>query len=252
MKLISFNVNGLRAVLQKDFLKWLAETNADYVCLQEVKYDTPHLLDELFAGIGYSHTYWHPAEKKGYSGVAVLAKKPAILTAKGCGLASYDAEGRILRLDTEHFTLVNVYVPSGTWLAHFRQYVAAVKQSSGLPLVVCGDFNLAHEEMDIHNPKANAKTSGFLPEERRWLSDFLADGFVDAFRFANPDTRKYSWWTYRANARSRNLGWRIDYHFVSDLLAPHIVQADSATDICFSDHCPVVLELSCQSPVVSG
>ncbi|MCU0355560.1 MAG: exodeoxyribonuclease III [Cytophagales bacterium] len=254
MKIISFNVNGLRAVLQKGFLKWMAGTNADYVCLQEVKYDEPHLLNDLFSGIGYEHQYWYPAVKKGYSGVAVLAKKPAIALTKGSGQTDYDTEGRILRVDTEHFTLVNVYVPSGTtgevrqafkmaWLTHFRAYLAAVKQSSPLPLLVCGDFNIAHEETDIHNPKANARTSGFLPEERQWLSDFLADGFVDTFRFANPRTRKYSWWTYRANARSRDLGWRIDYHFVCRSLAPRIVHADSATDVCFSDHCPVVLEL---------
>jgi exodeoxyribonuclease-3 len=253
MKIISFNVNGLRAVLQKGFLRWLAEENADYICLQEVKYDTPHLLDDLFVGLGYTHNYWYPAQRKGYSGVATLAKQPALHVHRGSGVPLYDDEGRILRLDTEHFSLVNVYVPSGTsgevrqafkmeWLTHFQEFIHSTRTQT--PLVLCGDFNIAHQEIDIHNPKANANSTGFLPEERAWVTEFLQSGFVDAFRHANPEKQQYSWWTYRANARSKNLGWRIDYHFVSDDLKNRICRAESLTDICFSDHCPVLLELS--------
>ncbi len=255
MKIISFNVNGLRSVLQKGFLRWLAEEKADFICLQEVKYDTPQLLDDLFSGLGYTHNYWHPAQKKGYSGVAILGKKPALQVYRGSGITHYDAEGRILRLDTDLFCLINVYVPSGTsgevrqsfkmeWLAHFQEYVNSILQNIKTPLILCGDFNIAHQEMDIHNPKTNANATGFLPEERAWVTKFLASGFVDTFRYINPETQRYSWWTYRANARSKNLGWRIDYYFVSTALKDRIYRAELLTDICFSDHCPTLLELT--------
>lgn len=254
MKVISFNINGLRAAIGKGLLEWLVKADADYVCLQEVKYDAPHTIGPLFGAIGYEHQYWYPAEKKGYSGVAILAKSPALRIYRGSSETTSDAEGRILRIDTETFSLVNVYVPSGTtgemrqafkmkWLAHFQAFVNSIRQQSQTPLVICGDFNIAHEEIDIHNPKANAKCSGFLPEERQWLSDFLAGGFVDAFRHTHPDLQQYSWWTYRAGARGKNLGWRIDYQFVSESLKDKITEVGQLTDVSFSDHCPVMLGL---------
>ncbi len=255
MKIISFNVNGLRSVLQKGFLQWIAEENADYICLQEVKYDTPHLLNDLFSNLGYVHNSWYPAQKKGYSGVAILAKQPPLQIHRGSGIEKYDAEGRILRIDMETFSLMCVYVPSGTsgevrqsfkmeWLTHFQEVVNSISQNSKTPMVICGDFNIAHQEIDIHNPKANVNSTGFLPDERQWVSDFLETGFVDAFRYANPQKKSYSWWTYRANARSKNLGWRIDYHFASKSLENHILRAESLTEVCFSDHCPILLELA--------
>jgi len=254
MKIVSFNVNGLRAVLQKGFLTWLAEVNADFICLQEVKYDSPHLLNDLFTGLGYVHNDWYPAQKKGYSGVAILSRHPALRVSRGSGVEHYDAEGRILCFETEQFILINVYAPSGTtgeirqafkmeWLAHFQEYVNNICYSIKIPLIICGDFNIAHQEMDIHNPKSSTRSSGFLPEERQWVSQFLASGFVDAFRFANPAVQQYSWWTYRANARSKNLGWRIDYHFVSESIKEKITRAELFKEVCFSDHCPIMLEI---------
>lgn len=252
MKLISFNVNGLRSAIQKGLLEWLVKTAADYVCLQEVKYDAPQTIGALFEGIGYAYQYWYPAEKKGYSGVAILSRYPALRVHRGSSETTSDAEGRILRIDMEAFSLVNVYVPSGTtgevrqtykmqWLAHFQEFVNSIRQQSETPLVICGDFNIAHEEIDIHNPKANANSSGFLPGERRWLTNFLASGFVDAFRYTHPDLQQYSWWTYRAGARGKNLGWRIDYQFVSESLKDKITEAGPLTEVAFSDHCPVML-----------
>ncbi|MDJ1502617.1 exodeoxyribonuclease III [Xanthocytophaga agilis] len=254
MKIISFNINGLRSGLQKGFLEWLKKEQPDIICLQEVKFDTPEHLNPLFEGLGYTYTHWYPAQKKGYSGVAILAKQPALQIIQGSGMEEYDIEGRILRFDTKKFSLINVYVPSGTsgeirqsfkmkWLDHFKQYVVSIQQEQNKPLILCGDFNIAHQEIDIHNPKANQKSTGFLPEERQWVSEFLEAGFVDTFRYKNPQKQQYSWWTYRANARAKNLGWRIDYFFASRSIEANIQEAELLTDICFSDHCPIMIKL---------
>ncbi len=252
MQIITFNVNGLRAAIQKGFLDWLKTTHADIVCLQEVKYDACHTLNDVFAALGYEYSFWNPAQKKGYSGVGILSKNKPLAVTYGSGYEVSDAEGRVVCMETELFIIVNTYAPSGTsgeerqnfktlWLSHFQTFITNLQQQTNKPLLICGDFNIAHQEIDIHNPKI--KATGFLPEEREWLSGFLTCGFIDVFRQVHPETQHYSWWTYRAGARSKNLGWRIDYYFVSEVLKPKIRHIEMLTSIHFSDHCPVLLEL---------
>lgn len=252
MKLISYNVNGIRSAISKGLLDWLYENQYDIVCLQEIKASADQVNPLLFSELGYE-IYWCSAQKKGYSGVAVLSKRKPLNCTTGIGVPESDDEGRVIRLDFEDFSLLNVYVPSGTtgeirqdfkmnWLAHFRNYVDLLVKD--IPnLIICGDINICHKPIDIHNPVANKNSSGFLPEEREWVTRFLASGFTDAFRHCCDEPHKYSWWTYRANARSRNLGWRIDYHFVSNSMSHRIRNADIFPDVIHSDHCPVYLEI---------
>lgn len=254
MKIISYNVNGIRAALRKNWLEWLQLENPDVVCLQEIKGSPAQFPLEiaLMEQLGYEH-YWYPAEKKGYSGTAILTKVSPKKIVLGCGHEDYDREGRMIRLDFEQCSVMSAYFPSGTtgdirqafkyrFLDDFQIYADQLRQE--LPrLVICGDYNICHREIDIHNPKSNANSSGFLPEEREWMENFIHSGFVDSFRHLNPDPHHYTWWSYRANARARNLGWRIDYNMVSSALQPHISSARILPDAHHSDHCPVLLEL---------
>ncbi|MFT5914551.1 MAG: exodeoxyribonuclease-3 [Flammeovirgaceae bacterium] len=253
MKIITYNVNGIRAALKKDFLGWIESENPAIFCLQEVKAmenQVPEL--EIFKEMGYE-IYWNPAEKKGYSGVATFTKIKPISVTKGIGLEKYDSEGRVLKLTFENFTLINSYFPSGSsgdlrqafkmnYLADFQKYIDELKKTEP-NLVICGDVNIVHLDMDIHNPTKQKNTSGFLPEEREWVSHFLKKGFVDTFRHFSQEPDNYSWWSYRANARNNNKGWRIDYFFATESLQEKLTDCKILPDVKHSDHCPVRLEM---------
>jgi len=253
LKIVTYNVNGLRAALRKDWLGWLKAMDADVICLQEIK-ATPDQVPEiaLLEQMGYEH-YWYPARKKGYSGTAVFTRITPRHVEYGCGHEDYDAEGRMIRADFEGISVMSVYFPSGTtgdvrqdfkyrFLDDFRAY--SDKLLTERPrLVVSGDFNICHRAIDIHNPKSNANTSGFLPAEREWMEHFIQSGYVDSFRHLNPEPHRYSWWSYRAGARAKNLGWRIDYNMVSTALRDSIRSAAILTDAVHSDHCPVELNI---------
>jgi len=255
MKIITYNVNGIRAAMRKDWINWLKESDADIVCLQEIKASPDQLIDLLLIeGLGYEH-YWFPAEKKGYSGTAILTKRSPKHVEYGCGIEAYDREGRIIRADFEELSIISAYFPSGSsgdarqdfkyqFLDDFRRY--SDKLLTEFPsLVISGDYNICHRAIDIHNPKSNANSSGFLPEERAWMESFINSGYIDTFRHLHPEPHQYTWWSYRANARAKNLGWRIDYNMASRALEGRIKQAAILTDALHSDHCPVFLELDC-------
>jgi len=253
MKIISYNVNGIRAAIKKGFIEWLKNSNTDVICLQEIKANTDQLDLSLFKEIGYNYNYWFSAQKKGYSGVAILSKhKPAHIE-YGTGIEHMDFEGRNLRIDFEKFSVMSLYLPSGTNIArleyklqYMKEFMAyIVKLKEDIPnLVICGDYNICHEAIDIHDPIRNSKVSGFLPWEREWLSDFLDLGFTDSFRKLNKDPDKYSWWSYRANSRLNNKGWRIDYTLVSNAISAKIKSSTILDKIVHSDHCPIVVELN--------
>jgi len=253
VKIISYNVNGIRAALKKGLLEWLKEENPDIVCLQELKANTGQFDTEEFEKLGY-HCIWNPAERKGYSGVALLSKVKPDKIVLGIGKEEFDVEGRFIRADFDGLTQISTYIPSGSMgdirqdvkMAYLEQlYLAIDELKNTRPnLVISGDYNICHQAIDIHDPIRNAKVSGFLPEERDWFSEFLDNGLVDSFRYSNPDIVKYSWWSYRARAREKNLGWRLDYHIVSEPLSSRISGADILTDVVHSDHCPVLLEIS--------
>lgn len=252
MKIISYNVNGIRAAIKKGFIDWLDKTNADVVCLQEIK-ATPEQFDqEPFENLGYKFNSWFPAVKKGYSGVAILSKIEPKNVTFGTGIDYMDFEGRNIRADFEDFSVMSMYLPSGTnikrldhklqYMADFQEYINDLKQE--LPnLVICGDYNICHEEIDIHDPVRLKNTSGFLPVEREWLGNFIKSGFVDSFRHFNSEAGNYSWWSYRAGARGNNKGWRIDYHLVSEPLRERLKRAVILPEAQHSDHCPVFLEI---------
>jgi exodeoxyribonuclease-3 len=252
MKIISYNVNGIRSALNKGFRDWVEAAQPDVLCLQEVKACEDNIDPKLFTDLGYK-MYWHSAVKKGYSGVAIFSKVEPKNVQVGCGLEQYDNEGRVLRVDFEHFSVLNVYMPSGSsgdirqefkiqWLADFTNYIGHLKTT--LPgLVICGDYNICHQPIDIHNPKSNAKSSGFLPEEREWFGNFLSTGFTDTFRHFNQEPHNYTWWSYRAGARGKNLGWRIDYALATENLNPRLKRAAILPEAKHSDHCPVLVEL---------
>jgi len=251
-KIISYNVNGIRAVLKKDWLKWLQNVNPDIVCLQETKARPEQLDLSLFENAGYN-SYWCSAEKKGYSSVAILSKQKPNHIEYGCGIDKYDREGRIIRADFDDFSVLSCYFPSGTtgderqafkmnFLDDFYVYINQLK--TDIPnLVVSGDINICHTEIDIHNPIRNKNTSGFKPEERQWITKFLDSGWVDSFRHLNKLPHNYTWWTYRAGARGKNLGWRIDYHFITKSLLTKLKRSVILSNAVHSDHCPILLEL---------
>ena len=250
MKIITYNVNGLRAATTKGLPEWLAENNPDIVCLQETKLQPEQYPAEAYEALGYK-AYFHSAQKKGYSGVAILTKIEPDNVVYGMGIEAYDFEGRFIRADFGDLSVVSVYHPSGTtgdvrqdfkmqWLADFEAYIIEL-QKKRPNLVLCGDYNICHEEIDIHDPKGNAKNSGFLPEEREWMTHFLNLGFVDTFRSFYPEEQKYTWWSYRFKARSRNKGWRIDYCMVNEALLPRVEDAWISNDAVHSDHCPTGL-----------
>jgi exodeoxyribonuclease-3 len=252
MRIITYNVNGIRSALKKGFLQWLDTDPADIVCLQEIKACRDDVDVSGFERRGYAD-YWYPAQKKGYSGVAVLSRVGPLAVHYGNACAQSDAEGRVLRLDFPDFTLVNAYFPSGTtgearqrykyqWLEEFLSWLGGLKARRP-QLVVCGDYNICHKAIDIHDPVRNKNSTGFLPEERAWMDRFFALGFVDTFRHFNPDPHHYSWWSFRAGARSNNKGWRIDYANASEELRDRLVSARICPEVIHSDHCPVYLEL---------
>lgn len=251
MKIISYNVNGIRAALNKGFKEWLEAENPDILCLQELK-ALPEQVDNFYEDLGYK-MYWETAEKKGYSGVAILTKSEPLHVEHGCGNDLYDSEGRVLRADYEDFSVMSVYMPSGTsgdirqdfkyeWLDFFQNYVDELRKE--VPnLIISGDYNIAHKEIDIHNPVSNKNSSGFLPEEREWLTKYVDSGFIDTFREFNTDPHHYSWWSYRANARANNKGWRIDYHMATEPLKERLTSASILPNAFHSDHCPIVVEI---------
>ncbi|MBF9253091.1 exodeoxyribonuclease III [Pontibacter sp. 172403-2] len=252
MKIITYNVNGIRAALTKGFSGWLTAANPDVLCLQEIKADESKFDKELFEQLGY-HVYLHPAIKKGYSGVAILSKHKPRHVETGCGITCYDNEGRVLRADFNDYSVMSVYMPSGSsgeerqsfkfqWMDDFHGYVSDLKQT--LPgLIISGDYNICHQPIDIHNPKSNANSSGFLPEERNWMTKFVGSGFIDSFRHFNAEPHNYTWWSYRAGARNKNLGWRIDYNMATENLRHRLKRAAILTEAKHSDHCPVLLEV---------
>ena len=253
MRVISYNVNGIRAAMNKGWLTWLKAANPDIICLQEVKANRDQIDTQAFEELGYN-TYWHSAEKKGYSGVAILCKETPTHVEVGCGMDIYDREGRILRVDVGENSFMSAYFPSGSsgeerqafkmqFLGDFREYIKTVKKKRP-NLIISGDYNVCHQAIDIHNPVSNKNSSGFLPEEREWMGNFLDLGFIDSFRYMNEGVQQYSWWTYRFNARQKNLGWRIDYNMVSKGLADKIGKASILSEAHHSDHCPVLLELN--------
>ena len=252
VKILSYNVNGIRAALRKDFASWLKTTNADIVCLQEIKANPEQFDESVFTDLGY-HCFWNPAEKKGYSGVAILTKTKPKHVEYGCGISEIDFEGRILRADFDNFSLMSAYFPSGSsgdirqafkmkFLSQFQNYINQLKKDFP-KLIISGDYNICHRAIDIHNPQRNKNTSGFLPEEREWMSGFITSGFIDSFRHLNPEPHNYSWWSYRANARAKNLGWRIDYNMISEKLLPNLSRSAILSQARHSDHCPVLVEM---------
>lgn len=252
MNIISWNVNGLRAVMKKDFIPWIKEENPDILCIQETKLQEETLDDEARNIEGY-YSYFSFAEKKGYSGVATYSKEEAISVAHGIGIEKFDKEGRIVITEFKEFTLLNIYFPNGQMsedrLNYKMEFYDAILEycnnevSKGKKLLICGDYNTAHTPQDIKNAKANEKTSGFLPMEREWLDKFISNGYTDTFRYINPEMVKYSWWSYRFKARERNTGWRIDYHFVSNNLLDKVKGAEILNEVFGSDHCPITIEL---------
>jgi exodeoxyribonuclease-3 len=252
MRIISYNVNGIRAAISKGFIEWLQHSNPDVICLQEIKAtkDQVPFLDIETAG--YPYQYYFPATKKGYSGVAILSKIKPNNIEFGTGIEHMDNEGRNLRVDFDNLSVMSLYLPSGTnidrlghkfmFMDDFQNYVNELKKE--IPnLVICGDYNICHKAIDIHDPIRNANVSGFLPQERDWLDQFMKNGFIDSFRFFNDHPDNYSWWSYRAGARGNNKGWRIDYCLVSETLKEKLKRAYILPEAKHSDHCPVVVEI---------
>lgn len=252
MKIVSYNVNGIRAAINKGFVEWLKEEDPDIIGLQEVKALENQIDKTIFEDLGYN-VYWYPAIKKGYSGVAVLSKIRPTNVAYGMDMQAYDDEGRMLRLDFEKFSFISSYFPSGTtgstrqeFKYQFLDDIYGYTQdlTKKLPnLILSGDYNICHKAIDIHNPISNKNSSGFLPEERAWMDKFIGSGFVDTFRKFNPAPHQYTWWSYRAGARARNLGWRIDYHMVNKAFEEKVTGAKIMADVYHSDHCPIALHV---------
>ena len=252
MRIISYNVNGIRAAITKGFLNWIQQANPDVICLQEIKAtpDQIPLIDVELSGFPYH--YWFPAQKKGYSGVAILCKTKPNNVVFGTGIDHMDFEGRNLRVDFDDFSVMSLYLPSGTnsdrldhkfkYMDDFQHYVdELIKEIPNI--IICGDYNICHEAIDIHDPIRNKTVSGFLPEERAWLDKFMKRGFIDTFRVFNKEPNNYSWWSYRANARANNKGWRIDYCLASDPLKDRVSRAVILPEAKHSDHCPVLVEI---------
>lgn len=249
---LSYNLNGIRSAAKKGLLDFLAEVDSDVVCFQELKAQTADLAEDLLHPEGY-HCYWHSAEKRGYSGVSIWCKEEPLHVEIGCGIEKYDREGRVIRADFEDYSVMNIYLPSGTtggerqtfkeeFLDDFYVYVEELIKT--VPnLVICGDYNIAHTEIDIHNPVSNKNSSGFLPHERAWVTKFLEMGFVDSFRMYHPEPDQYSWWSFRAASRERNKGWRIDYHMLTTELSEHCVDSFIHHEAVHSDHAALELIL---------
>ena len=253
MKIISYNVNGIRAAINKGFLDWLQHANPDVICLQEIKATEDQIPTQDITAAGYPYQYYFSANKKGYSGVAILSKTEPKKIVYGTGIESMDFEGRNIRADFENLSVMSLYLPSGTnidrlthkfdYMDQFQTYINKLKTE--FPnLVIGGDYNICHQSIDIHDPIRNAKVSGFLPEERQWIDLFMKAGFVDSFRQFNKEPHQYSWWSYRAGARKNNKGWRIDYNLVSQNIADKMSRAYILPEANHSDHCPIVVEFN--------
>lgn len=252
MKIISYNVNGIRAAITKGFLDWLQAANPDVICLQEIKANEDQIPVDEISKAGYPYQYYYSAQKKGYSGVAILSKIKPNNVVFGTGIEHMDFEGRNLRADFDGVSIMSLYLPSGTnierldhkfkFMDDFQNYIDNLKVE--VPnLVVCGDYNICHESIDIHNPVGNKNVSGFLPEERLWIGAFMKSGFIDSFRHFNSEPHNYTWWSYRAGARGNNKGWRLDYALVTENLRNKLKRAVILSDAVHSDHCPILLEL---------
>lgn len=252
MKILSYNVNGIRSAINKKLLDWLKKVDADIICLQEIKAYPEQLGKEIHDKL-HEHVFWFPAQKKGYSGVALFSKKKPDYVEYGMGIKKYDSEGRVLRADFGALSVISVYFPSGTmgdvrqqfkyeFMDDFKNYIDALKKERP-KIILSGDINICHKEIDIHNPVSNANTSGFLPEERQWVDKFLKSGWTDTFRYFNPEPHNYTWWSYRFNARAKNLGWRIDYHLTTLQLEKNLRRSVILPEANHSDHCPILLEM---------
>ena len=252
MVIISYNVNGIRAAINKGFIDWLKSASPDVICLQEIKAVKEQLDLSLFEAAGYKFNYFFSAQKKGYSGVALLCKIKPNHVEYGTGIHSMDFEGRNIRADFDGVSVMSMYLPSGSnierlefkfnYMDEIQNYINTLRKT--IPnLVVCGDYNICHEAIDIHNPKMK-NVSGFLPEEREWIGDFIASGLIDSFRYLNPESQQYSWWSYRANARANNKGWRLDYAMVTEPLQEKIKRAVILSEAKHSDHCPILVEIA--------
>jgi len=252
MKIISYNVNGIRAAIKNGFLNWLEQANPDIICLQEIKATEDQIPKMEIELAGYKYQYYFSAQKKGYSGVAILSKIEPKNVVYGTQIDYMDFEGRNLRLDFSDFSVMSLYLPSGTnidrlehkfrYMYDFQLYINNLKKDVS-NMIICGDYNICHREIDIHDPIRNAKVSGFLPEERAWLDAFINNGFIDSFRYFNQEPHQYSWWSYRANARANNKGWRIDYNLVSKPMEKRLKRAVILSEAKHSDHCPIVVEI---------
>lgn len=252
MRIISYNVNGIRAAFTKDFVGWLSSANPDVICIQESKAGNDQIDIQSFEQIGY-HSYWFSAQRKGYSGVGIASKIQPNHVEYGCGIESYDYEGRVIRADFDDFSVISVYVPSASnidrlefkmqFCFDFLHYIKELKKT--IPnLVICGDFNICHEAIDIHDPVRLKNVSGFLPMERRWMTNFMNEcELIDSFRFFNDQPDNYSWWSYRQNSRAKNKGWRLDYNFVTYSLKEKLSRAVILKEVFHSDHCPVLVEI---------
>mgnify|MGYP000051401169 FL=1 len=252
MKIISYNINGIRAALKKNLINWIQSESPDIICFQEIKANKEQFDFEIFNSLGY-YNFWFSAQKKGYSGVAILSKIEPKKIKYGTGINHIDFEGRVIRADFEKFSVISLYLPSGTnnlrlnyklkFMDDFLDYINNLKQE--FPnLIICGDYNICHKHIDIHDPIRTKNVSGFLIEERMWLDKFLELGFTDSFRLLNKNPNEYSWWSYRANSRQNNKGWRIDYNLVSNSIKENIYKSYILSDVCHSDHCPVGVELN--------
>ena len=249
--ILTYNINGIRAALKKDLDSWIDSSKADIVCLQEIKAKPEQFNVEVFIKLGFE-CFINSAEKPGYSGVAILSKIKPKNVEYGCGIDKIDFEGRVIRADYDNYSVMSVYFPSGSnplrqafkmeFLDLFYDYIQELKKK--IPnLIISGDYNICHTAIDIHNPQRNKNTSGFLPEERDWVTKFIASGFVDSFRHLNTEPHNYSWWSYRANSRIKNLGWRIDYNMISESLLPNLNRSVILSQAVHSDHCPVLVEI---------
>lgn len=257
MKIVSYNVNGIRAAINKGFIDWLTATDPDVICLQEIKALKEQLDLSLFEEAGYSYNYWYSAQKKGYSGVAILSKTEPDHIEYGTGIEYMDFEGRNIRADFGDVSIMSMYLPSGTNLARldfklkymddFQKYINELKKDKP-NIIVVGDYNICHEAIDIHDPVRNKNVSGFLPVEREWIGNFMESGFIDSFRHFNKEPHNYSWWSYRANARNNNKGWRLDYGMVSKTLENRLKRAVILKEAKHSDHCPILVELKNETP----
>ena len=252
LKIASYNVNGIRAAIKKGLDEWVESAAPDILCIQETKAHKEQVNTAALEALGY-HQYWHSAQKKGYSGVAIFTRLEPKEVITGFGIEQYDAEGRMIRADFDDWTLLNCYFPSGTsgtarqdfkiqFLDDIFEWMHELRKERP-NLILVGDYNIAHNEIDIHNPKGNKNNSGFLPEERAWMTKWFESGFTDTFRHLNPEKVEYSWWSYRANARANNKGWRIDYQSVTKSLKSQLIKAHHIGDAKHSDHCPVWLEI---------